>query len=166
MKKIKLLTVGMIVLLLTSCVSTGVAKTPLTIQTIIEVPNTSQTDLYVRANSAAVEMFNNASSVIQYSDKDAGVIKGKFIISNVLEGIYYHRINIIISIEVKDNKMRLSFSDINATCTGDVLNGHYRQERMTFTVDETSGVGKKVKSEIDSFVKTFSEKIKTVSSDW
>ena len=94
--------VGMIILLLTSCISTGVVKTPLTSQTIIEVPNTSQTDLYVRANSAAVEMFNNASSVIQYSDKDAGMIKGKFIISNVLEGIYYHRINVIISIESKN----------------------------------------------------------------
>ena len=151
----------MIILLLTSCISTGVVKTPLTSQTIIEVPNTSQTDLYVRANSAAVEMFNNASSVIQYSDKNAGMIKGKFIISNVLEGIYYHRINVI-----KDNKMRLSFSDISATYTGDVLNGNYRQEGVTFTVDATSGLGKKVKSEIDSFVKVFSEKVKTVSSDW
>ena len=166
MKKIRSLMVGMIILLLTSCISTGVVKTPLTSQTIIEVPNTSQTDLYVRANSAAVEMFNNASSVIQYSDKDAGMIKGKFVISNVLEGIYYHRINVIISIEVKDNKMRLSFSDISATYTGDVLNGNYRQEGVTFTVDATSGLGKKVKSEIDSFVKVFSEKVKTVSSDW
>ena len=38
----------------------------------------SQQDLYVSANNWMVETFTNAKSVIQFSDKEAGVVTGKY----------------------------------------------------------------------------------------
>ncbi|NLC92618.1 MAG: DUF4468 domain-containing protein [Treponema sp.] len=150
----------------TSCVSSNVAANPISIQKIIDVPGENKSTLFVKANSAAVDMFRNASSVIEFSDKESGIIKGKFIIPNVSSGIYYHRINVIITVEVKDGKMRLSLSDVTATYTGDALNGNYAKDGQTFEVESSSNLGQKVLNELDNFINSYTAKITTASSDW
>lgn len=75
MKKILLL------FLCVSITSCGGYKT-----TTVSVPETShqfevdgqKNDLYVKANQWMVENFNNAKSVIQFSDKEAGIVSGRY----------------------------------------------------------------------------------------
>jgi hypothetical protein len=69
---------------------------------------------YIKANEWMVESFNDAESVIQFTDKEAGVVKGKYIMrkgstmSNGFGGIttidpYYA----VITIRVKDSASRI-----------------------------------------------------------
>lgn len=146
--------------------TTNVTGPSLSSQKIIEVPNIDKAALFVKCNLAAVDMFKNAKSVIQFADKDAGVISGKFIISDVMAGIYFHRIDITLTIEVKDSKARLSCSDITATITGDALYGHYIRDNRSFPITEGSALAEKVKPEITHFEQTFADKITTKKSDW
>lgn len=167
MKKIGLVFIAAWAMILAAgCASGDVAKNPLAVQKIIEVPNAKSADLFVRANSACVELFRKANSVIEYSDKDAGIIKGKFNIPNVISGMYQHRVSAIITIETKDGRARLTCSDVTATITGDVLSGAYRQEGKSIGVESDSGLGQTTKKELDSFLSEFEGKIKATGSNW
>jgi hypothetical protein len=48
---------------------------------VIDVPGFSKSDLYVKANAWFVETFNSAESVIEFQDKEAGKIMGKYVFS-------------------------------------------------------------------------------------
>jgi hypothetical protein len=65
----------------------------------------SKNDLFVRANIWFVTTFNDAKSVIQFSDKEKGVILGKFILH---PGITETEVNAVIEIRVKDEKAKIS----------------------------------------------------------
>lgn len=74
----------------------------------------SQAELFLKANTWMVETFNNAESVIQHSDKEAGAIIGKYLMYGSLSrssGMYATtvdtRVYAIIDIRVKDNKARI-----------------------------------------------------------
>ena len=47
-------------------------------QTVVEVEGASSDELFVRANGWMTQAFNSAKAVIQYSDKDAGIIRAKY----------------------------------------------------------------------------------------
>ena len=42
-------------------------------------PNLSKDQIFVEANLWMIDIFNDAESVIQYSDKEAGVLKGRYV---------------------------------------------------------------------------------------
>jgi hypothetical protein len=50
-------------------------------------PYRGKNDLFVMANSWMVKTFNSPQDVIQYNDKEAGIIKGKFLIGGSLDYI-------------------------------------------------------------------------------
>lgn len=148
------------------CASIEGGTIPLERRKIIEVPNTNQSALFVKCNSAAVELFNDASSVIQYSDKDAGIIKGKFIISNLTSGIYYYKVDVVITIEIKDTKVRLTCSGMTATLVGDAWSGYYPSGRQSFTVKEETSIAEKVNTELLAFEQSFIKKLNTTDTNW
>ena len=80
MKKLNILLILGLTLLLVSCatVKTSDVKGK---TVIVEIPGASKDELFVKASTWMVETFNSSKSVTQYSDKEAGVIKGKYIIS-------------------------------------------------------------------------------------
>ena len=80
MKKLNILLILGLALLLVSCatVKTSDVKGK---TVIVEIPGASKDELFVKASTWMVETFNSSKSVTQYSDKEAGVIKGKYIIS-------------------------------------------------------------------------------------
>lgn len=74
----------------------------------------TQAELFLKANAWMVETFNNAESVIQHSDKEAGAIIGKYLMYGSVStgsGLYAttndSRVYAIIDIRVKDNKARI-----------------------------------------------------------
>ena len=81
--------------------------------------SSNQSELFVKANGWMVETFNDASSVIQYSDKEAGVLIGKYLLSGkVLTGLYGAtadtRVYAKIELKVKDNKARIIITPMSS----------------------------------------------------
>ena len=112
-----LLTIGLV---LTSCatVKTGSFKAKTE-----QVQNSkSKLDNYVAANEWMVEKFNSAEDVIQFADKEAGIVKGKYTL-NYAAPVYYgygystpaRLSTAIITIRVKDSvaKIELKATNVN-----------------------------------------------------
>jgi hypothetical protein len=79
-KKILSVLFSVVLLGLAACATTTGAVVPqIDYSEIIDVPGVSKDDLFVKTNLWAVGYFNKAESVIEYSDKEAGIISGKFI---------------------------------------------------------------------------------------
>ena len=77
MKKLQLLLVS---LLFISCgIKVTKHKTPEQVNKTIQL-TTNKLDNFVKANEWMVNIFTNPGSIIQFTDKEAGVIKGKYII--------------------------------------------------------------------------------------
>ena len=98
---------------LTSCATTQVMFTEDDQQAFVfeDVPGTKG-ELYLKAHKWMTEIFNNAESVIQHSDKEEGAIMGKYLMfGETKSGMYGtmvdSRVYATIDIRVKDNKARI-----------------------------------------------------------
>jgi len=138
----------LLVILLVSCATTGGTKVtePVTYSETIEITGVSQDDLYIRANMWFVDAFNNAESVIQFSDKESGVIKGKYIGDSVVVGIYICKISTTVTVEVKDGRYRITFDNPQYQHIGDLLSGNYIRPGASGPV-ETVEMADKIKPE-------------------
>jgi len=85
-------------LLLTNCVTSKV-YIPVVLTEIINVPGTKDEN-YIKANLWLVDVFISAKSVIQFSDKDAGVIKGKYVLN-------YNELPATFTLYASDNQLTL-----------------------------------------------------------
>jgi hypothetical protein len=130
MQKQGMMFIGVILLsIVTGCASMNgpsASEADKAYQTIINVEGKDKNSLYVSANSWFVDTFNSSGSVIQYQDKEAGKIMGKFI-SLHKDSLYWYSVKSTVSVEVKDNKVRLSFYDPAFAVTDDSLNGDYKK---------------------------------------
>ncbi len=104
----------LIIVLLQSCATmTDIDLTPeaTVVSEIIELPGMTKDNLYIMANSWMVDTFVNAESVIEFTDKEAGIIKGKYVISGLYEGLYGLSIRSTLTIEIKEGKARITIAD-------------------------------------------------------
>ena len=71
---------------------------------------------YIRANEWMVETFVNAESVIQFSDKEAGIVKGKYLLYKGWSSGYYSvkSSNAIITVKVKDKSATIKIDATSA----------------------------------------------------
>lgn len=165
MKKMLL---GLIVVLvmLSGCATTGTKlNEPLIFSKVVDVPGINKTDLYVKANMWFVDAFKSAESVIQFTDKESGVIKGKYIGKNVMTGIYICKISTTITVEVKDEKYRISFTDPMYQYIGDVLNGAYTNFGASGPV-ETVEMAEKIKPEWIVLSENLRKNVLSEASSW
>ncbi len=80
---------------------------------VVPVDNVSQNDLYVRANNWMVGAFNNAKSVVQFSDKESGTITGKYYLSAITTANQYgpgSDAYALINIQVKDGASKITIT--------------------------------------------------------
>ena len=91
---------------------------------ILTVPGKSKDQLYVNANTWFVDIFNSAESVIQYQDKDAGKIIGKYNFEHTV-GIYNFRVKSTVEVNIKEGKARIRFYNPMYAVIGDSFNGLY-----------------------------------------
>lgn len=113
MKKIILLLLAIITL--QSCGTyQKISASDLSTTKIYENLNKSQSDLYVISNSWMIDAFNNADSVIQFSDKETGSIIGKYLVQgSIIRSGYLStdtRIFAKIDISLKDNRAKISIT--------------------------------------------------------
>jgi len=93
---------------MTACATTGVPQ--IDYSKIIDAPKISKDDLFIKTNLWAVGYFNKADSVIEYSDKTAGIISGKFIgdTHSIMGGLSGSQaVKSVFTISVKDEKVKL-----------------------------------------------------------
>ncbi|MBK5261807.1 MAG: DUF4468 domain-containing protein [Peptostreptococcaceae bacterium] len=110
-------TILLVTVLFQSCATMPQANQELLqMSKVLEVEGSSADDLFIKSNLWAVSAFNRADYVIQYQDKEAGVIKGKFSesIRTGLMGIAIVDITTVMTIEIKSGKLRISFGDVSA----------------------------------------------------
>lgn len=101
----------------------------------------NKNDLYVSANNWMAETFNSAKSVIQFTDKEAGVVTGKYLLKpgyRYANYSYYETeegsIYAIIKIQVKDGgtKITVSPDDFNEV-TSDMAAEKFKYSRDVAT---------------------------------
>ncbi|MBW1612438.1 MAG: DUF4468 domain-containing protein [Deltaproteobacteria bacterium] len=102
----------LLVLLVSSCVTTRfISLDEPFVRVFDNLPGT-KSELFITANKWMVGQFNNAQSVIQYSDKEEGVIIGKYFMTGLLipgEDEIYTSSEIYsqLDIRVKDGRARI-----------------------------------------------------------
>ena len=143
------------VFFLTSCGSlTTSDNTPVT--KVVPVENTSKNELYVRANNWMVEAFNDAKSVVQFTDKESGTITGKYYLSPIKAATQYGPRTdayAIINIQVKDDASKI-------TVTPEEF--QYMKGNMYTLYKEEDA-----KNKINSLISSFEESIvEEDNSDW
>ena len=120
MKKIGLVLWALFFVGCTTLVGKPADPALLTMGVVFEVANTSQNQLYVKANTWAVKTFTKADSTIEFSDKESGTISGKFV-TEYFDGMYSSMIKSTFQVNVKDGKSKISFSDPSYRITGNLL---------------------------------------------
>jgi hypothetical protein len=106
-----------------SCASTvEILTEPPTYNEIVDIAGISAPDLFTKANLWALDVMRDADSVIQFSDKENGIIKGKYVSDLKLGDYQQYLTATTITIEVKDERYRVSFT--NPTYREYVTNGY------------------------------------------
>ena len=133
MRKLQLLLVS---LLLISCgIKVTKHKSPEQVNKTIQL-TTNKLDNFVKANEWMVNIFTNPEDVIQFTDKEAGVIKGKYIMGETLiPSSPYSKVppksilhTAIITIRVKDKGAKIEIDPI-----GDFQTSSYMGQTFGFT---------------------------------
>lgn len=92
------------------------AKEPLSYQQVVEFDGMNKSDLYDAVSQTLAKIYNNSKFAIQYQNKDSGTI-----ISNCHEEIKFNFMvmptDFKMTINVKDGKIRITFSEIAITAT-------------------------------------------------
>ncbi len=107
-------TILLVTVLFQSCATmtdTDLTPEAATLAEVIEVPEMTKDSLYILANSWMVDTFVNAESVIEFSDKEAGIIKGKYVMTGLFEGVYSLDVRSTITIEAREGRVRITISD-------------------------------------------------------
>jgi len=152
MKKVIFIT---LVTLLTSCSSLMMPIVPtdqLSKTKIIDNLTESKSDLYVKANKWMIKSFNNAESVIQFSDKESGTISGKYLLFGAITAGLYganidSRIFATINVECKDNKAKIEVMPLGE-------------------IRATEDAKQKMITEIASLINDFKTSIQQQKEDW
>jgi len=111
------------IVFLSSCAIKMYPINPQRFEKIIEVPNVSQIDLYIRANEWFIRNFTNAESVIQFQDREEGRIIGRYVSDLPATSLFvFNKSSQVISIDVRDNRVRLVITD-PCVASGRLQNG-------------------------------------------
>lgn len=108
--------------LITACVTPKMIAIEQPAVKVITDLEGNQDDLFVKSNDWMISMFVDASSVIQFSDKEEGVLIGKYLMSGTTKtGYSFYSSNTVdtrvyakIDIRVRDNRARISIEPMNS----------------------------------------------------
>lgn len=98
-------------LLLFQCGTSMTVLKPVQRSKIISVDSKTKNQLYIRANTWMVETFNNAKSVIQFSDKESGIVIGKYLMKSIITSTTTRNdVYAIIKIQAKDGSTKITIT--------------------------------------------------------
>ena len=131
---------------------------------ITDIPNSKKDELFIRANSWMVDVFVNAEGVIQFSDKQAGLIKGKYIF-DTSDGVYIVRVRSVITINIKEEKARFSIKNPTRKIIGDLLGGGPYNKNYD-PIESRQFFDEKVKPKFSQLANSFKSSIQAEASSW
>ncbi len=108
----KLQTIASIILavfMLSGCGTVMGVKAPpeaSSMEKIIDIAKADKDELYIKANTWFVDTFVSAESVIEFQDKEAGKIAGKYTFE-YSEGFQRYRVKQTIDLSIRDNMVRV-----------------------------------------------------------
>lgn len=143
-----------------SCASIKPLSTPDAVNANISNSKTSAEN-YILANEWMVETFNNAESVIQFSDKDQGIVKGKYFLAKTTQFLNMgaltveNNLSAIITIRVRDNQARI---EIEPPVDG-FITSKYLGEEYGYTPEMFENDTKRL-------IKSFETRMVSGKSDW
>ena len=70
----------------------------------------TKNDLFIAANAWLVESFSRANNVIQFSDKEAGIIMGRYLMNGSYSTLSDNNVYAIITLKVKDNLTKIKIA--------------------------------------------------------
>jgi len=73
----KIILIAVVVLIASCAITSEVLESPNPIIVDVQTPHNRENS-YIKANEWMISQFNNAESVIQFSDKENGIVKGKY----------------------------------------------------------------------------------------
>ena len=109
MKKILLIA---LLALTASCGTIKYFTPPPPVERIITL-DSDKNDTYIRANEWMVEVFNHAKHIIQFSDKENGIIKGRYEMHSAPTTLH-EDVNVVITVKVKDGAAKISIDPSNS----------------------------------------------------
>lgn len=111
MKKIVFCGFVIFLLLIVGCATTPVNNEEYVKEIIVDLPGMSSSEIYDKANMWAVQTFNSADAVIEYSNPETSTIAGKFVYEKfVYFGIYQiDQVRTVFTIQIKDEKAKLTY---------------------------------------------------------
>lgn len=127
---------------------------------VIEVPNKTKDQIFEGSKIWIAQSFKSANNVIQYADEDSGSIIGKGNIQYPCDGFIdcgafgNDKVNFTIKIDSKDNKARVSISDItrtNLTYVQGGYNTNMGKEVPVKLVEHQQKIEVKLKNVIDQY---------------
>lgn len=125
----RVIIVLMAVLALTGCATTHVDHEPFI--EVVEVPGKTAGELFVEINQWAVDAFRSADSVIEFSDKESGIISGKYTTTLYSPWLGSTNIGSTLNIEAKDEKYRITINDpINLGTYGGLVTNAAQLEQV------------------------------------
>ena len=110
MKKLFLLSISFLLL---NCGLTPSLMQSNPIEKVFKLEGQNKSDLYVKANQWMVNSFNNAKSVIQFSDKESGTITGKYMLGKLTASDRFNpgtEAYAIVNIQVKDGASKVTIT--------------------------------------------------------
>ena len=167
----KFVTILIIIFSLVSCGVFEIVTTPESqYEKEVEVSGTKQ-EIYVRSNEWMVKVFsahNDAKSVIQFQDKEQGVIIGKYLLhprgdDNILATA--DDIFAVIKIMVKDNRAKIIIESLGAWkysySQGFIVGDH--SPEMPIAVNYSPEMAE---SDINNLIKNFNDFIIKKTNEW
>ena len=153
MRTIAVLSIG---LLIVGCASVPPGPPVGAYQKTIEV-SASKDEIFIRTMKWMTKTFQSAKSVIQYQDKEAGIVtgNGKIDMNNPVTKVY---MDFVLTIEIKEGKVRLTFDNLStSTIVG--------AETTTRPIYEGPGVQNEISKRLDPLVESYSQEMSN-SSDF
>ena len=118
--------------------------------------------IYVKVNSWMVDTFKSADSVIQFSDKEAAIIKGKYISPKIQgSGGYIYDIESTITIEAREGRYRISKDNPIVYYIGTLFQPAPRQK-----YNLSAELAEKLKVEWANLAQSLENSFSAPSSDW
>ena len=159
----KLMLIAILALTVQSCGT--MIKIDSSIDNVVEnvILTTDKNDNFVRANEWMVESFKDAESVIQFADKEGGIVKGKYLLKSGHSYFDDKSYYAIITIRVKDGASRIEIEPLDKTLHA----RHYKGYEGTIYANSTVGYTKEMyDASVKLLIESFKSRMQSSNIDW
>lgn len=157
----------LLIILISGCASlyqgTPLKDPVVVLEKVIETPDKDKGELYISVNSWFVSTFVSAESVIEYQDKEAGKVMGKYTTS-FTDGSYIYNMRSTIAVDVKDNKAKIKLSEPMVKIIGNKYG--YATSATDYAPVSTEELKVQTMIVWNRLVREFETKIQEKSEDW